>query len=428
MSANRWVAVILDNKNRTLVSSSPALLQRTAQRLLPADVPTDLRIFVMSTSRGRAGVRDDNWESIHPRDFDTSILQLVEDGCEAVLDLSDSVDLSPASRVRAATSAALGGAWYVTPGLRIPPCPPLRCGRRALVISIVGDSKSVGKTTLASSMAQYLAAKGETVTIVSVERSPLLLPSGRLNQSSDCNTHRAVGLRVVHFQRFGELLPYVPHIADDPKSRFSRLRGVVIVDNSGASVLPVRSHVVIRLGGGTKRPRSARAQDLVIDALGGSIGEAVVLGIRPRGSHRELRTVPYITRNGLANRGTIKCLLLTRHRLRNHTRLLKGLKQARGSHFAVRERECHRPDIARDIALKFLSKNPGAVVLTDHGSVLNNLIAAGFEGSTYRIGYLVSRADLESLVRQMGGVDFPSTRRLARFADVRPLPSKAGTS
>jgi hypothetical protein len=114
------------------------------------------------------------------------------------------------------------------------------------VISIAADGKHWGKTLLAAGLSRQLSRREREVTVISIERSPKLL-ARHPNPKSDAVRLSELGYRAKHWMRFGDDIRGVARVAVAEPIETDSER-IIIIDNSGASVAPVRADIGIILG------------------------------------------------------------------------------------------------------------------------------------------------------------------------------------
>jgi hypothetical protein len=115
------------------------------------------------------------------------------------------------------------------------------------VISIAAGSKHSGKTLLASAISREMMRRGWNVTIISVERSPKTI--GLLhNAKSDTIRLDRLGHHAKHWLRIGDRYRGVARIVQAETLPKADLKNIILVDNSGASVAPVKADIGIMVG------------------------------------------------------------------------------------------------------------------------------------------------------------------------------------
>jgi hypothetical protein len=115
------------------------------------------------------------------------------------------------------------------------------------VISIAAGSKHSGKTLLASALSLEMMRRGWSVTIVSVERSPKTI--GLLhNSKSDTIRLDRLGHHAKHWLRIGDRYRGVARIVQAEALSKEDSKNIILVDNSGASVAPVKAEIGIMVG------------------------------------------------------------------------------------------------------------------------------------------------------------------------------------
>jgi hypothetical protein len=225
---------------------------------------------------------------------------------------------------------------------------------------------------------------GHLVSVVSVERGPLEI-LGMTNWSSDAiHVRRSVeGVQSIHALKVGERLPCVANILAGAEQEITHLHGVVIVDNSGASILPIRSALVLRLVGpgegddceqaGLVRrlmPTSEVDASVYSDAAAGGVRDAV----------RQVVTVPALSPADVSRISGKACVIVCREELRNSAFLFREL---RDHNVSVLEVVCFsRPESAAEWLVGVLGRRPHLYALVDAGGIINRLNRYDFVRTT----------------------------------------------
>lgn len=113
------------------------------------------------------------------------------------------------------------------------------------VVSVVADGKHCGKTLISMHLAAALRELGHSPLVVSIERSPDTIDD-RPNLKSDYIRARRKNIAARHIMRIGDWFLGVARMEHSilPEPEYD----YVIVDNSGASIAPIKPDLIVEVG------------------------------------------------------------------------------------------------------------------------------------------------------------------------------------